>query len=40
MVDYKMDYDSSDSAYFAFFMDSEVIHTIVYEEAVKEKKLK
>ena len=23
MVDYKMDYDSSDSAYFAFFMDSD-----------------
>ena len=37
MADYEMDYDSSDSAYFAFFMDSD---PIVYEEAVKEKKWK
>ena len=35
MIDYEMDYDSSDSAYSAFFMDSD---PIVYEEAVKEKK--
>ena len=37
MIDYEMDYDSSDSAYFAFFMDSD---SIVYEEAIKEKKWK
>ena len=35
MIDYEMDYDSSDSAYFPFFMDSD---PIVYEEAVKKKK--
>ena len=35
MIDYEMDYDSSNSPYFAFFMDSDLI---VYEEAVKEKK--
>ena len=37
MIDYEMDYDSSDSAYLAFFMDSD---PIFYEEAVKEKKWK
>ena len=35
MIDYEMNYDSSDSAYFAFFMDSD---PIVYEKVVKEKK--
>ena len=37
MIYYEMDYESSDSGYFAFFMDSD---PIVYEEAVKEKKWK
>ena len=37
MVDYEMDYESSDSTYFSFFMDSD---PVVYEEAVKEKKWK
>ena len=35
MIDYEMDYDSSYSSYFAFFMDND---PIVYEEAVKQKK--
>ena len=37
MIDYLMDYESSDSGDFAFFIDS---YPIVYEEVIKEKKWK